>query len=200
MTDRLIRITTALAVMAGGGRRRGHSYQHAYELVRSHGESGVTARDCCHSRWTGSSGPRPRCRWTPAAGASRYHAWRRGALAQASSPRSARTWRTASGTARSAPWSACGPRWRWLAHSSFLRGSLSCCTMWRLNVSRRGSATPQPRVVHVVVAAQSPADCGRATYATLLAAVGEVSPSLLPARFAMTPLMSVLHPERMSCL
>lgn len=50
--------------------------------------------------------------------------------------------------------------------------------------------------VQVVVAAQSPADDGRATYATPLAAVGEVCPSLLPARFAMTPLMSVLHPER----
>jgi hypothetical protein len=78
-----------------------------------------------------------------------------------------------------------------------LSGSLSCCTTWRLNVSRRCSATPQPRVVHVVVAAQSPADYGRPTYATPLAAVGEVCPSLLPARFAMTPLMSVLHPERM---
>ena len=80
--------------------------------------------------------------------------------------------------------------------AAVLWGSLSCCTTWHLNVSRRGSATPQPRVVHVVVAAQSPADCGRATYATPLAAVGEVCPSLLPARFAMTPLISVLHPER----
>ena len=77
-----------------------------------------------------------------------------------------------------------------------LWGSLSCCTTWRLNVLRRGSATPQPRVVNVVVAAQSPADYGCATYATPPAAVGEVCPSLLPARFAMTPLMSVLHPER----
>jgi hypothetical protein len=42
-------------------------------------------------------------------------------------------------------------------HYNFHRPSLrvlSCCTTWRLNVSRRGSATPQPRVVHVVVAAQ----------------------------------------------
>ena len=42
MTDRLIRITTALAVVAVVAAVI--SYQHAYELVRSHGESGVTAR------------------------------------------------------------------------------------------------------------------------------------------------------------
>jgi hypothetical protein len=40
VTDRLIRITTALAVVAVAV----VSYQHAFELVRSHGESGVTAR------------------------------------------------------------------------------------------------------------------------------------------------------------
>ncbi len=44
MTDRLIRITTALAVVAVAGVAAIISYQHAYELVRSHGESGVTAR------------------------------------------------------------------------------------------------------------------------------------------------------------
>ena len=38
--------------------------------------------------------------------------------------------------------------------------------------------------------------CGLATYATLRAAVSELCPSLLPARFAVTPLMSVLHPDR----
>ena len=43
MTDRLIRITTALAVVAVAVAAI-ISYQHAYELVRSHGESGVTAR------------------------------------------------------------------------------------------------------------------------------------------------------------
>ena len=105
-----------------------------------------------------------------------------------------------------------GSRGHWIFHpisvaiGSKLRvgscslGSLSCCTTWRLNVSRIGSATHQPRVVHVVIAAQSTADDGRATYATPLAAGGEVCPSLLPARFAMTPLMSVLHPERSSDL
>ena len=44
MTDRLIRITTALAVVAVAVVAAVISYQHAYELVRSHGESGVTAR------------------------------------------------------------------------------------------------------------------------------------------------------------
>jgi hypothetical protein len=44
VTDRLIRITTALAVIAVASVAAIISYQHAYELVRSHGESGVTAR------------------------------------------------------------------------------------------------------------------------------------------------------------
>jgi hypothetical protein len=42
--DRLIRITTALAVAAVAVVAAVISYQHAFELVRSHGESGVTAR------------------------------------------------------------------------------------------------------------------------------------------------------------
>src|SRR6201992_1962240 len=42
--DRLIRITTALAVVGVAVVAAVISYQHAYELVRSHGESGVTAR------------------------------------------------------------------------------------------------------------------------------------------------------------
>ena len=44
MTDRLIRITTALAVVAVAVVAAIISYQHAYELVRSHGESGARAR------------------------------------------------------------------------------------------------------------------------------------------------------------
>ena len=44
MTDRLIRITTTLTVVAVAVVAAIISYQHAYELVRSHGESGVTAR------------------------------------------------------------------------------------------------------------------------------------------------------------
>jgi len=44
VTDRLIRITTALAVVTVAVVAAVISYQHAFELVRSHGESGVTAR------------------------------------------------------------------------------------------------------------------------------------------------------------
>jgi hypothetical protein len=44
VTDRLTRITTALAVLMVAGVAAVISYQHAYELVRSHGETGTTAR------------------------------------------------------------------------------------------------------------------------------------------------------------
>jgi hypothetical protein len=44
VTDRLIKITTAAAVITVAAVAAVISYQHAYELVRSHGESGLTAR------------------------------------------------------------------------------------------------------------------------------------------------------------
>jgi hypothetical protein len=44
MADRLIRITTALAVAAVAVVAGVISYRHAYELMRSHGETGATAR------------------------------------------------------------------------------------------------------------------------------------------------------------
>jgi hypothetical protein len=44
VTDRLIRITTALAVATVAGVAAVISYRHAYELVSSHGEAGLTAR------------------------------------------------------------------------------------------------------------------------------------------------------------
>ncbi|GAA2137073.1 DUF2637 domain-containing protein [Actinomadura napierensis] len=44
MVDRLTRITTALAVVTVAGVAAIISYRHAYELVRSHGEAGTTAR------------------------------------------------------------------------------------------------------------------------------------------------------------
>jgi len=44
MTDRLIRITTAVAVATATAVAAIISYRHAYELVSTHGESGVTAR------------------------------------------------------------------------------------------------------------------------------------------------------------
>ncbi|WP_329603073.1 DUF2637 domain-containing protein [Actinomadura soli] len=44
MADRLIRITTALAVMGVAAVAAVISYRHAYELVHTHGETGPTAR------------------------------------------------------------------------------------------------------------------------------------------------------------
>jgi hypothetical protein len=44
VTDRLIRMTTALAVATVAAVAAVISYRHAYELVSSHGESGLTAR------------------------------------------------------------------------------------------------------------------------------------------------------------
>jgi len=44
MPDRLIRITTALAVATVAAVAAVISYRHAYELVSAHGESGLTAR------------------------------------------------------------------------------------------------------------------------------------------------------------
>jgi hypothetical protein len=44
VTDRLTRLTTALAVLMVAGVAAVISYQHAYELVTSHGETGMTAR------------------------------------------------------------------------------------------------------------------------------------------------------------
>jgi uncharacterized protein DUF2637 len=44
VTDRLIRLTTALAVVAVACVAAIISYQHAYELISTHGEHGLTAR------------------------------------------------------------------------------------------------------------------------------------------------------------
>src|SRR5215472_834192 len=44
ITDRLIRITTALAVATVAAVAAVISYRHAYELVSTHGETGLTAR------------------------------------------------------------------------------------------------------------------------------------------------------------
>jgi uncharacterized protein DUF2637 len=83
VTDRLIRITTALAVVAVAVVAAVISYQHAYELVRAHGESGVTAR-LVPFTVDGLTGRHPWWSWTPASEASRYHGWRRGAWAPGS--------------------------------------------------------------------------------------------------------------------
>ncbi len=44
MTGRLIRITTAPAVATAAAVAAVISYRHAYDLVSTHGETGVTAR------------------------------------------------------------------------------------------------------------------------------------------------------------
>lgn len=51
VTDCLIRTATALAVIAVACVAAIISYQHAYELVSTHGEHGLTAGSC-RSRWT----------------------------------------------------------------------------------------------------------------------------------------------------
>jgi hypothetical protein len=42
--DRAIRVTTAAAVLGVAGIAAYVSYQHAFEVVRAHGENGLTAR------------------------------------------------------------------------------------------------------------------------------------------------------------
>ena len=59
MTDRLIRITTALAVVAVALVAAVISYQHAFELVRSHGESGMTAPSARATKRATVSAPSP---------------------------------------------------------------------------------------------------------------------------------------------
>jgi hypothetical protein len=94
VTDRLIRITTALAVVAVAGVAAIISYQHAYELVTSHGETGVTAHLLPFTVdgliWAASM---------VVLDASRrnhpYHSWPSGALLSASWLPSAPTWPTA---------------------------------------------------------------------------------------------------------
>ena len=117
MTDRLIRITTALAVMAVAVVAAVISYQHAYELVRSHGESGVTARLLPFTVdgliWAASMVVLDASRRGQPV--PRLAVWSLGAGIVATV---APTWRTAWGMARSARWSARGPHWRWSARSS----------------------------------------------------------------------------------
>jgi hypothetical protein len=90
VTDRLIRITTALAVMAVAVVAAVISYQHAFELVRSHGESGVAARLLPFTVdgliWAASMVVLDASRR-----ASLYHGWPPGAWAAASWPRSVPT-------------------------------------------------------------------------------------------------------------
>jgi hypothetical protein len=117
MTDRLIRITTALAVATVAAVAAVISYRHAYELVSTHGETGVTARlmpftvdglILAASMLILDANRRHQP----------YHPLRAGASVRASWRRSAPTWRMASATVPSVPWSAPGPPWRWPVRSN----------------------------------------------------------------------------------
>ena len=129
---------------ARGGGRRGRRRSH---LLPARLRTSALARRVRHDgpllpfTVDGLSGPRPWWYWTPAAATSRYHGWPRGAWALGSWPRSAPTWRIASGTAQSAHWSARGPHWRWSARLSFLPGSSGCRATWHWSVLRRAFAT-----------------------------------------------------------
>jgi hypothetical protein len=106
VTDRLIRITTALAVVTVAAVAAVISYRHAYELVSTHGESGLTARLV----------PFTVDGLILAASLHRY--WPAGAWVLGSSPQPVPTWRMAWATGQLGRWSAPGPRWRWPARSS----------------------------------------------------------------------------------
>jgi Protein of unknown function (DUF2637) len=117
VTDRLIRITTALAVVAVAVVAAVISYQHAFELVRSHGESGVTARLVPFTVdgliWAASMVVLDASRRGQPV--PRLAAWSLGVGIVA---RLAPTWRMVRGMDRSVPWSPPGLRWRWSARSS----------------------------------------------------------------------------------
>jgi hypothetical protein len=108
VTDRLIKITTAAAVITVAAVAAVISYQHAYELVRSHGESGLTARllpftvdGLIRAASTVVLDASRRDQPVP-----RLAAWSLGTGIVAWS---APTWRTAWGSGRLARWSAPGP-------------------------------------------------------------------------------------------
>ena len=117
MADRLIRITTVLAVAAVTAVAAVISYWHAYELVCSHGESGLTARLVPFTVdgliWAASM---------LILDASRRHRptlalvwWCLGAGITATVGANLAH---GLGHGRSVPWSARGPRWRWSAPSN----------------------------------------------------------------------------------
>jgi len=94
------------------------SYRHAYELVRSHGDSGLTARlvpFTVDGSFLAASMLHARCQPTEPA---RTTTWRDGALVLGLSPPSVPTWRTASVTVPSVPWSAPGPHRHWPVRSN----------------------------------------------------------------------------------
>jgi hypothetical protein len=100
VTDRLIRITTALAVATVAAVAAVISYRHAYDLLSTHGETGLTARLvpftvdglilAASMLILDASRQNQPC-----------HGWRAGVSALASWRQQAPTWRTALAMARS---------------------------------------------------------------------------------------------------
>jgi hypothetical protein len=118
VTDRLSRVTTALAVAAVAVVAAVISYQHAFELVRSHRESGVTARllpfTVGRADLGGVHGGAGRQPTGPAGTTPGGVEPGRGDLGDGWGEPGPMGW----GMGRWVRWSAPGPRWRWLAHSS----------------------------------------------------------------------------------
>src|ERR1035438_4800281 len=130
------------------------SYEHAHALVRAHGEAGRTGRPVPLTT-DGLIYVTSIVMLDSARRKVPVRALARWLLGLGSPQRLRPTWRTAWAMAWRVPQWPHGRRSHWPAPMSFLWGSLSCCATWRLNVSQKASATSQPRVVHVVVAAQS---------------------------------------------
>lgn len=80
MTDPLIRITTAVAVVIVAAVAAVISYRHVYELVRAM-ENPAPWPDSYRSPWTASSGPHPWPYSMPAAAPKPYRPWPSGASA-----------------------------------------------------------------------------------------------------------------------
>jgi hypothetical protein len=116
--DRLIRITTALGVATVAAMAAVISYRHAYELVSTHGEFGLTAR-LVPFTVDGLILAASMLILDASRRTNVYHYWHGGASVRASSPPSVPTWRMGLATVPSVHWSAPGPPWRWLARSSY---------------------------------------------------------------------------------
>jgi hypothetical protein len=107
MMDRLIRITTTTAVATVAAVAAVISYRHAYELVSTHGETGMTAR-LVPFTVDGLILAASMLILDATGATTLYHPWHAGASEPASRPPLAPTWRTASATVPSACWSAPG--------------------------------------------------------------------------------------------
>ena len=193
--DRAIRLSTVAAVLAVAAIAAYVSYWHAYAVVRAHGENGITARlePATIDGLVYASSMVILCAARHRIPVPALARWLLGlGIAATVTANMAQGWSHGPVGAVVAAWPAAS-----LVGSYELSlGVLELLHDVAFERFIERFCNTSSTCVQVVVAAQSPADDGRATYATPLAAVGEVCPSLLPARFAMTPLMSVLHPER----